>query len=82
MELSFRYNCSCKERKKLTFNKLLDGDYQRRLNEYTNDIVDRVWDEQDTEILSLMSLDNCHWKIFIITSSVLEIRKICSRLTT
>ncbi|KFB43575.1 AGAP001226-PA-like protein [Anopheles sinensis] len=54
MDFKFNYACSCKVTKSLIVNKLLEPDYQNRLNEYMNDIVGRAWDEQDSEILSLM----------------------------
>ncbi|XP_058117499.1 uncharacterized protein LOC131289459 [Anopheles ziemanni] len=54
MDFKFNFACSCKITKTLSINKLLETGYQDRLNEYMNDIVDRAWDEQDSEILSLM----------------------------
>ncbi|XP_053661092.1 uncharacterized protein LOC128710077 [Anopheles marshallii] len=52
MDFQFKYACSCKSQNKLTVSILHDTNYQLRMKDRLNTIVDQSWDEADPEILS------------------------------
>lgn len=52
MDFQFKYECKCTSPKSIRVNDIHNTDYQRRIKERMNEIVDRSWDETDPSILS------------------------------
>ncbi|EDO63284.2 AGAP001226-PA [Anopheles gambiae str. PEST] len=56
MDFQFKYECLCTNPKSIRVNDIHNTDYQRRIKERMNEIVDRSWDETDPSILSQLTM--------------------------
>uniref|UniRef100_A0A4Y0BH89 Uncharacterized protein n=1 Tax=Anopheles funestus TaxID=62324 RepID=A0A4Y0BH89_ANOFN len=57
MEFPFTYACSCQKiQNKLTVNILHDTNYQLRMKDRLNKLVDQSWDETDPETLAQLTI--------------------------
>uniref|UniRef100_A0A182PRV0 Uncharacterized protein n=1 Tax=Anopheles epiroticus TaxID=199890 RepID=A0A182PRV0_9DIPT len=56
MHFQFKYACSCTTARTVTVNDIHNTDYQQRIKERMNEIVDRSWDETDPSILSQLTI--------------------------